>query len=38
MVFLIGLAIGAMAGVIGVIVTAICLSERRGEESDEQNM
>ena len=35
MVFLIGLVIGAMAGVIGVIVTVLCLSERRGEESDE---
>lgn len=38
MVFLIGIVVGAMAGVIGVIVTALCLSERRGEESDEQNM
>lgn len=39
MVFFIGLTVGAMAGVIGVIMTALCLSKiDKQEEEDEQNM
>ena len=39
MVFLIGLVIGAMAGMIGVIVTALCLSKiDKREKNDEQDM
>lgn len=39
MVFFIGLTVGAMAGVIGAIVTALFLSKiDKQEEEDEQNM